>query len=80
MRSALRATPFSLSGQRRPPYVQDGPYLIVRDLDSQTHKSKLTVSEINTLCTKTFLIGQHAATNENHTFHTFAHYDGIFVI
>jgi len=35
---------------------------------------------MNTLSTNSYLIGQHNATSENHTIHTFAHYDGILVI
>jgi len=54
--------------------------VIAQDLESQPHKSKLSESGINTLSTNTYLIGQHAATTENHTIHTFAHYDGILVI
>jgi hypothetical protein len=60
--------------------AQDGTYVIAQDLESQPHKSKLSESGINTLSTNTYLIGQHTATTENHTIHTFAHYDGILVI
>jgi hypothetical protein len=60
--------------------TQDGTYLITQDLESRPQKSKLSKSGINTPSTNTYTIGQHAATAENHTIHTFAHYDGILMI
>jgi hypothetical protein len=59
--------------------AQDGTYVIAADLESLPHKSKLSESGVNKLSTNTYLIGQHTATTENHTIHTFAHYDGILV-
>jgi hypothetical protein len=59
---------------------QDGTYVIAADLESQPHKSKLSESGVNTLSTNTYLIGQHAQTTENHTIHTFGHYDGVLII
>jgi hypothetical protein len=60
--------------------AQDGTYVIAADLESQPHKSKLSESGINTLSTNTYLIGQHAPTDENHTIHSFAHFEGILLI
>jgi len=40
----------------------------------------MSESGVNTLSTNTYLIGQHTATAENHTIHTYAHYDGILII
>jgi hypothetical protein len=60
--------------------AQNGTYIILANLESQPHKSKLSESGINTLSTNTYLIGQFTATQQNQTVHTFAHFDGILVI
>ena len=60
--------------------ARDGTYIIVANLESQPHKSKLSESGINTLSTNAYLIGQFTGTQQNRTVHTFAHYDGILVI
>ena len=60
--------------------AQGGTDEIAQDLESQSHRSKLSESGINTPSTNTYLIGQHTATAENHTILTFAHYDGIIII
>ena len=54
--------------------------MIAADLESLPHKSKLSESGVNTLSVNTYRIGQHAQTTENHTIHTFVHYDGILVV
>ncbi len=60
--------------------ARDGTYIIVADLESLPHKSKLSKSGVNTLSTNTYLIGQFTATAQNQTIHTWAHYDGVLIV
>jgi hypothetical protein len=50
--------------------ARDGTYIIAADLESLSHKTKLSESGVNTLSTNTYLIGQIPATQQNQTIHT----------
>ena len=59
----------------------EGTYLISADLESQSHKAKLSESGVDTLSTNTYLIGNFSnPLIKPFNVQTFAHYDGILII